>query len=261
MTASGEAIPAGRPNVTDDDQALLEGDITIPLSRQRVRIYVWQVPVRLTHWITFASVVVLSVTGGYIADPLFFGYDERTMAVARSIHLLFAFVFVASGVLRTYWLFVGNRFSNWRAFFPHSRRQFTEMGHQTGWYLFVRREVPTVLGHNALAAGTYFIVFALFLVQTLTGFALSSVHGTEPWTTLFGWIVNGLGVQTVRLIHHLLMWAIIAFMIHHVYSALLVDHWERNGLMSSIFSGNKFVTRKEIQEARDGGWDVQGVAE
>lgn len=31
--------------------------------------------------------------------------------------------------------------------------------------------------------------------------------------------------------------------------------------MSSIFSGTKFVTRQEIQEARDGGWDVQGIAE
>jgi hypothetical protein len=67
--------------------------------------------------------------------------------------------------------------------------------------------------------------------------------------------------KRVRLIHHLLMWAIIAFVIHHVYSAALVDHYERTGLMSSIFAGSKFVSREEIQEARDGGWDVQGVAE
>ncbi len=257
MTASGTAVPASQ----QDSNGPIEGDITIPLARQRVRIYVWQVPVRVTHWITFGSVAVLTVTGGYIADPFFFGADERTMGVVRSIHMLFAFIFVASGILRTYWLFVGNRFSNWRAFFPHSRHQFREMGHQTGWYVFARSEVPTVLGHNALAAGTYIIVFGLFLLQTFTGFALAAVHGTEPWATLFGWLTTGLGVQTVRLIHHLLMWAIIAFMIHHIYSALLVDHFERNGLMSSIFSGNKFVTRREIQEARDGGWDVQGVAE
>jgi hypothetical protein len=31
--------------------------------------------------------------------------------------------------------------------------------------------------------------------------------------------------------------------------------------MASIFSGSKFVTRHEIAEARDGGWDVQGIAE
>jgi Ni/Fe-hydrogenase 1 B-type cytochrome subunit len=53
------------------------------------------------------------------------------------------------------------------------------------------------------------------------------------------------------------MWVILAFMIHHVYSAIMVDHWERNGLMSSIFAGYKFVTRRDIQNARDGGMEVQ----
>ena len=31
---------------------------------QRVRVYVWEVPVRVTHWVTVFCVVVLSVTGG-----------------------------------------------------------------------------------------------------------------------------------------------------------------------------------------------------
>jgi Ni/Fe-hydrogenase 1 B-type cytochrome subunit len=53
------------------------------------------------------------------------------------------------------------------------------------------------------------------------------------------------------------MWAILGFVIHHVYSALLVDHVERNGLMSSIFTGFKFVTRQEVIEARDGGIDLE----
>jgi Ni/Fe-hydrogenase 1 B-type cytochrome subunit len=71
-----------------------------------------------------------------------------------------------------------------------------------------------------------------------------------------GWLPDLLGLQTVRLVHHLLMWAIVAFMVHHVYSALLVDHTERNGLMSSIFSGYKFVTLDEVIEARDSGEDI-----
>ena len=111
------------------------------------------------------------------------------------------------------------------------------------------------------AAGTYLVVFTLFVIQTVTGFALAGAHGTEPWAALFGWLPGLIGLQLVRVIHHLIMWAILAFMIHHVYSALLVDHIERNGLMSSIFSGYKFVTRREIQAARDGGPDVQEVAE
>jgi Ni/Fe-hydrogenase 1 B-type cytochrome subunit len=33
-------------------------------------------------------------------------------------------------------------------------------------------------------------------------------------------------------------------MVHHVYSSLLMDAEEKNGLMTSIFSGYKFVRRR-----------------
>lgn len=229
---------------------------------QRVRVYVWQIPVRVTHWVSMGSVMLLSVTGAYIADPFLIQNDTRIMATVRSWHLLFAFVFLASGVLRTYWLFAGNQFSTWRAFVPTTRLHWLEFRKQGAWYLFIGKELPDILGHNALAGGTYFVVFFLFLAQTFTGFALAGAHGTQPWATLFGWLNDtGLGIQGVRLVHHLIMWLILGFMVHHVYSAVLVDHWEKNGLMSSIFGGYKFVTRRDIAEARDGGVRVQGVAE
>ncbi len=231
-------------------------------SDARFRIYVWQVPVRITHWLTFGSVMVLSVTGGYIADPFIIPPGGPFMTVVRFVHMVAAFTFLGSGILRTYWLFAGNRFSRWTAFVPTNRRHAAELANQAGWYLFLRREVPKILGHNALAAGTYFVVFFLFLLQTATGFALAGADGTEPWATIFGWVPGLLGgLQGVRLIHHLLMWGVIAFMIHHVYSALLVDHWERNGLMASIFSGYKFVSRREIDDARDGGMEIQESVE
>jgi Ni/Fe-hydrogenase 1 B-type cytochrome subunit len=233
-------------------------DSFVPAASQRVRLYVWQVPVRLTHWFIFGSIVVLSVTGLYIADPFLFPPGGSIMMVMRFTHMLAAFTFVTAGLVRTYWLFAGNRFANWRAFIPTNRTQRRELVRQTGWYLFLRPNAPKVLGHNQLAAGTYMVVFFLFLVQILTGFAMVAIHGIQPWSALFGWVPSVLfGVQGVRLIHHLVTWAIIAFAIHHVYSALLVDHVERNGLMSSIFTGYKFVTRQEVIEARDGGMAVE----
>ena len=233
-------------------------DTFVPAASQRVRVYVWELPVRITHWVIVGTIIVLSVTGGYIADPFLIPPGGSVMMTVRFLHMLAAFVFLAVGVARTYWLFAGNRFARWTAFVPTNRTQLRELVNQTGWYLFLRPNAPRVLGHNQLAAGTYFVVFFLFLIQTLTGFALVGMHGIQPWAILFGWVPDVMfGVQGVRLIHHLVMWAILAFMIHHVYSALLVDHLERNGLMSSIFSGYKFVTRQEVIEARDGGMAVE----
>jgi Ni/Fe-hydrogenase 1 B-type cytochrome subunit len=227
----------------------------------RFRVYVWEVPVRVTHWVTVGSIAVLTVTGLYLAEPFIIPNGGPVMGTMRFIHYVAAFVFVSSGIVRTYWLFAGNRFSRWRAFIPTNRAHLRELVAQTGWYLFLRRTAPKVLGHNALAAGTYLVVFTLLGLQAVTGFALIGTDGTQPFAALFGWLPGIIGIQTVRLVHHLLMWALIAFMIHHVYSALLVDHWERNGLMSSIFSGYKFATLREIIGARDSGDDLDEIVD
>ncbi len=223
---------------------------------RRLRIYIWQVPVRATHWVTAGCIVVLSLTGGYIADPFLIPAGGSTMMTARLIHMVAAITLLASGLVRTWWLLAGNRFSRWSAFIPTSRVQATELFRQAGFYMFLRREIPKVLGHNQLAAAAYLALFFLLLVETVTGFALDGLIGSEPGATAFGWLRELLGPQTIRLVHHLSMWAILAIALFHVYSTVLVDHLERNGLVSSMFSGYKFVPRDEILESRDGGVDV-----
>jgi Ni/Fe-hydrogenase 1 B-type cytochrome subunit len=220
---------------------------------QRVRLYIWQVPVRVTHWVTAASIVVLSITGGYIADPFLIPPGGGVMSTIRFIHIVTALVFLVSGLARTYWLLAGNRFARWTAFIPTNRFQFTELFRQAGFYGFVRREIPEVLGHNQLAATAYVALFALLLTETVTGFALDGLMGAEPGATLFGWLRELLGPQAVRQIHHLSMWLILAIALFHVYSCILVDHIEHNGLISSIVSGWKFPTRHQVVASRDGG--------
>lgn len=219
----------------------------------RMRLYVWQLPVRLTHWVTASCIVVLSLTGGYIADPFLIPPGGAVMTTVRQIHILAAITLLASGLLRTAWLLAGNRFSRWSAFFPTTRRQLAEVFDQAAFYAFVRKEIPRILGHNQLAASAYLVLWFLLLVETITGFALDGLIGSEPGATGFGWVLGVLGPQLVRLIHHLSMWGILAISLFHIYSCVLVDHLEKNGLLSSIFSGFKYVTAEEIVEARDGG--------
>lgn len=116
-----------------------------------------------------------------------------------------------------------------------------------------------MLGHNQLAASAYVLLWILLLVETVTGFALDGLIGAEPGSSAFWWLRELLGAQLIRVIHHAAMWAILAIALFHVYSCILIDHVERNGLMSSIFSGFKYVTRDEIAEARDGGSDVSDL--
>lgn len=220
---------------------------------RRIPVYVWQVPVRLTHWVTVAAIVVLSVTGVYIADPFLLPASGAIMTTARTIHMVAALALLLSGLVRTIWLLRGNRFARWSALIPTNRAQATELFRQAGFYAFVRKDIPKVLGHNQLAASAYLALIGLLIIETGTGLVLYAALGAEPVASLLGWVRELIGLQALRLIHHLAMWAILAIAVFHVYSCILVDHIEKNGLMSSIVSGFKYPTREEVLEARDGG--------
>ena len=48
--------------------------------------------------------------------------------------------------------------------------------------------------------------------------------------------------------HFLVMFIFVGFLIHHVYSAVLVGMAEKNGEMESIFTGWKFVPHHLLEE-------------
>ena len=254
MTAEPIVVPP--PAARDGNVDLEQHD-----AGDRVKVYVWQIPVRISHWILVGSIVVLTVTGFYIANPFLAPPSGPIMTDVRTVHLLSAVALLASGLLRTIWLLAGNRFARWSAFLPITRAQVVEIFRQAGYYAFLRKEIPKVLGHNQLAASAYVLLFALIVIEVLTGFVLYGVLGIEPAATLFAWIREFVGLQTIRLLHHLAMWGILAIATFHVYSCILVDNVEKNGLLSSIISGYKFPTREEVLESRDGGAELLEDAE
>ncbi len=220
------------------------------------RIYVWEMPVRLTHWINVLCIVVLCFTGYYIGNPYITVsqrefYGANFMGIMRFLHMLFSYIFIGSLLLRTYWAFWGgNQWASWRAlvpfFTPEGRGYMLE---SLRYYLFLRRHPPTVLGHNALAGFTYGFIVFLYFVQVFTGFALYAQNDPSGilWN-MTGWVFHLVNNQDLRLVHHMIMWVLIGFVIHHVYSAFLVDAEEANGLMSSIFSGWKFLVPAHHEE-------------
>jgi len=237
------------------------------------RVYVWELPVRITHWSNVLSILVLSITGIYIEFPFMyiarpfagvFGLalptDQYMMGTVRYIHFLTAFVFTASVLFRVYWAFVGNHYARWQQLVPLRASRRRGVRHMAAFYAFLRRDPPATVGHNALAGTAYMAVFVLFLIQIFTGFALYSLPFHDGfWPTTFGWIITVFGVQPIKLLHDITMWLLIAFTVHHVYSAILIDIEERSGLVSSIITGYKSLTRSFMAEARS--YDVENQRE
>ena len=225
-------------------------------SAARATIYVWDVPVRIIHWTTVIAIVVLTVTGIYIAYP-FIGTtgpatDQYLMGTIRFIHIVAAFVFTTAVLFRLYWAFMGGVYARWHQFLPSTRARLRGLLRMLGYYTFLRKRPPEVVGHNALAGLTYLGLYLLFFVQIATGFALLSLPDTGGfWKAAFGWIILRFGAQPVRLVHDLLMYLFLAFVVHHVYSAVLIDIEERSGLVSSMITGYKALTRQHIADAAD----------
>ncbi|RJP73705.1 MAG: Ni/Fe-hydrogenase, b-type cytochrome subunit [Candidatus Zixiibacteriota bacterium] len=209
-----------------------------------VRAYIWELPVRITHWVIFFAVLVLSVTGYYIHRPyISFGADQEfTMATMRFIHVVTGFVFTLAFLVRMYWMFTGNYCARWRAFIPLRRYQWTGMGEMFKYYTFLRWYPAFRIGHNALAAVAYMVIFLVMLIEILTGLVMFEriVH-SGFLEALVGWIPLVLNIQYLREIHFFIMFVFFIFIIHHVYSAALVSAEEKNGLVESIFTGYKFV--------------------
>jgi Ni/Fe-hydrogenase 1 B-type cytochrome subunit len=220
------------------------------------RVYVWELPVRLYHWVNALAVVVLCVTGYLIGTPVIhpasgeasFNY---TFGWVRFVHFAAAFVFFFNFVFRIYWGFAGNTYANWKNFLPLGvnalQRQWREAINVFKVdILQLKIEPVESIGHNAIAGWTYFTIFLAFLFQCLTGFGLYAAMSDSWFPKLFAWIVPLMGGDfAVRQWHHMAMWAFIIFTMLHVYLVFYHDYVEGRGVISSMAGGWKFVERRD----------------
>ncbi|MFN3840806.1 MAG: cytochrome b/b6 domain-containing protein, partial [Cyclobacteriaceae bacterium] len=87
------------------------------------RVFVWQLPVRVYHWLNALCILTLIATGFYIGNPLAIlsgkeASDLYMMGTIRFIHFLAAHVFFFNFAFRIYWGFVGNKYAVWKNFIP-----------------------------------------------------------------------------------------------------------------------------------------------
>lgn len=216
------------------------------------RVYVWEAPVRLYHWVTVASMVVLVATGFLIGrPPAAVTAGEASSAYwfgwVRMLHFSAGFVFFYAFLLRLYWMLVGNEHARWHQFLPLSpsrlRRQIDQARRVVRADLLqIDRRPVHVLGHNAIAAWTYAGIFLLTAFQIATGFGMYEAMSGSWVASWFAWVVPLMGGDAeVRFWHHVAMWAFLVFALIHVYLAIFHDVVEGRGEISSMISGTKFT--------------------
>lgn len=209
-------------------------------------VFVYEWPMRLWHWINALAIVVLAVTGYFIASPLSSLSGEASehffMGYIRFAHFTSAYVFAIGFLARIYWAFVGNKHAR-QLFLPpvFSKQWWCEVLFEIRWYAFLEKEPKKYVGHNPLASLVMTFLFGLTAVfMIFTGFALySEGAGKGSWQdTLFGWVIPLFGQsQDVHTWHHLGLWAMVVFAIIHIYAALREDIMSRQSIISTMISG------------------------
>jgi Ni/Fe-hydrogenase 1 B-type cytochrome subunit len=236
------AIPASRPVARDVDAS----DIARAASIKSV--YVYEAPVRLWHWINALAIVVLAITGYFIARPFPTQPGEASanylMGYIRFAHFAAAYIFAVGLLGRIYWAFVGNHHARELFSVPIFQRAYwREMLSMIKWYAFISKRPNRYVGHNPLARFAMFFVFFLNSVFMLcTGFALYG-EGTQAgsWANrLFGWVIPLFGQsQDVHTWHHVGLWVMVCFVILHIYAAIREDIMGRQSIVSTMVSGHR----------------------
>lgn len=207
-------------------------------------VYVWEAPVRITHWVNVLSIMILVLTGLYIHypfvkhNPVDFPY---MMGTARYIHYLTGIIFTVTVMVRAWWAIVGNKYSNIRTFYnPFNKGDREYIISYLKYYMFLERKPKHVLTHNPMAQYAYIGIYLIFLFQIWSGLALWSQNNPDGTLyAVFGSIFALMSNQWVRYLHFFGIFITTVFLMAHLYAAVLVDFRTHAGDISSIFSGWK----------------------
>jgi Ni/Fe-hydrogenase 1 B-type cytochrome subunit len=221
--------------------------------KDEVKVYVWELPVRIFHWMNMLAIILLMVTGIYIGKPFASAgipgeaYYSNLMGWMRYIHFFAAFLFTINLLYRLFWAAIGNKFSKSN---PFRWIFWKEVWETIKFYLFLKNKKPHYVGHNPLAQLSYwiFIFFGSWILM-LTGYYMYFEPQPESfWGKLFSWVpyLFGNDSYTVRSWHHLMAWGIMLFIVIHVYMAFRDDYLERNGSISSMVTGYKTEPKKAV---------------
>jgi cytochrome b len=195
----------------------------------RVAVRVWDMPVRLFHWLVVLLLVVQFITGKIGGDWM-------------PIHVYSGYTILVLVVFRIIWGFAGSTHARFASFMAGPRATY-----RFAVRLFSRQAVPQV-GHNPL--GGWSVAAMVILLALQTGSGLFANDGLET----FGPLVKLVSLDTSNALTEFHRWN---FRVLAVVSALhilaVIFHWlvKKENLIGAMFTGVKEVPASAVRERRD----------
>ncbi len=224
---------------------------------------------RIIHWVVVPSMIAAIVTGLYIGHPYYQSFiadsavDKYVMAWNRWLHFMVAIIFDVSVIIIAYLTFFSRLEQPWKNVVPN-RKNLVEFKDVLINLITFNRVKKFDSTHTDSFNTTYFFIFHFLMIWMLaTGLqmyvhglasGLSSVgqwwpsllHILTDWTIpvaswMIGSTATGGNIMDVRISHHMTMWVLIVWVIFHIYYQVWRTIFWKEGDISIIFGGSKYV--------------------
>ena len=215
---------------------------------------------RLNHWVVALSMVGAIATGLYIGHPYYQtliaepAVAKYVMAWNRWIHFMIAIIFDVSSIVIAYLYFFSRFEKPYKKIIPNGKniKEFFEVLLNL---ITLNRRKNFDSTHADSFNTVFFLVFHLMLAwMLLTGLqlyvhglasGLSSIGNWWPWMLhlVTDWTipVTGGTLMDVRISHHYVMWAIIVWIVFHIYYQVWRTIFWKEADIGIVVSGSKFV--------------------
>ena len=230
---------------------------------------------RLNHWVVAICMVAAVITGLYIGHPYYQSFiadpavDKYVMAWNRWIHFMVAIIFDVSSIVVAYMYFFSRFEKPYKKLIP-SWSNIKEFAAVFINLLTLNRVKKFDSSHADSFNAVFFFIFHILLLWMLLSGLQLYVHGlasgessigswwpamlhlATDWTVpvsslILGSTATGHNIMDVRILHHMSMWLIIAWVVFHIYYQVWRTIFWKEGDIAIVVGGSKFV--KEDKEA------------
>lgn len=244
---------------------------------------------RIIHWVVVPSMLIAIATGLYIGHPYYQSFiadpavDKYVMAWNRWAHFIVAIIFDVSSIVIFYLTFFSRLERPWKNVVPNRKNlvQFKEVFINLVTFNRVKNFDST---HTDSFNTTYFFIFHFLLIFMLFTGLQMYVHGLEsgessvgrwwPWMLhlvtdwtipVSGWMIGSsaptASIMDVRIAHHTTMWFIIVWVVFHIYYQVWRTIFWKEGDISIIFGGSKYVKIDVEEENKQKGLSIKNTPE
>jgi cytochrome b len=182
-------------------------------------IRVWDLPIRLFHWILVfcivGSIISVNIGGNAIEWHAYFGYSILVLLLFRVI-----------------WGFIGSTHARFASFFPS----------REGLLNYLSGKSPRVLGHNPLGAISVFALLLVLSVQVFTGlFVDDEIAFQGPLSKYVPNVIVSL-FSEIHEANQVLIYTLVAI---HIAAILYYRKFKGEDLIKPMLSGDKEIDPSE----------------